>query len=83
MHDELAVLADSSLSRRELIGLRQIAESLKAGLLTADEAQNAANHVSPKFEGIFDPTTYQSNTQRTPSIIIEVVELVLKTRITS
>lgn len=79
----LIVLTDPHISLEALIALRQIAESLKGGMLTAEEAKNAAARISRKFSGIFSslsspPEAYA----RVASSVIEAVGAILTARST-
>ena len=80
MRDELAILADRSLSTNQLIMLRMTAENLRLGLLDVEQAQRTAYHISAKFEGVFDAAVPQENTSAAAALVADAVENVLRTR---
>ena len=80
MRDELAILADPSLSINQLIMLRMTAENLRLGLSDVEQAQRTADHISEKFEGIFDAAVPLENTSTAAGLVANAVESVLRTR---
>jgi hypothetical protein len=76
----LIILIDPDISLQVLITLRQIAESLKGGLLTAEEAQNAASRLSPKFSGIFQSLRRPQQAAQVAAAVIEATEAILTAR---
>src|SRR5687767_6892873 len=50
---QLKALTDPDLSLESLLALRQIADSVAAGLLTAEHANSLVTGISPKFAEIF------------------------------
>jgi hypothetical protein len=53
---QLEALTDPDLSLESLLALRQIADSVVAGLLTAEHANSLVMGISAKFAEIFKPT---------------------------
>jgi hypothetical protein len=80
MHDELAVLADPTISIHKLIALRQVAESLEAEFLTIAEAQKAATHISVKFDGIFDAAGPPQTISTVAKLVIDAISIILGIR---
>jgi hypothetical protein len=77
----LIALIDPDISLQVLIALRQIAESLKGGLLTAEQAQNAASLLSLKFSGIFNSLRRPQQTYaQVAAAVIEATEAILSAR---
>jgi hypothetical protein len=80
MRDELATLADRTISMQQLMMVRQVAQSLRLGFFSAEEAQRVVSHMSPKFDGIFDSAAPQDNREAAAVLVTDAIETILKIR---
>jgi hypothetical protein len=78
MPDNCDPLADPRVSGRSLFALKRIAEALRDGWLTVDEAKTAAERISPHCSGIFDGLAKGS--AKRAAQIVAVIERILEMR---